>query len=122
MNHGIRFEDIIQNGDDVVMALERLGEKTGYAPDNFSPINNDVVIWRNTPMTGEIIDNLIDKSAQWLPMRNFWQQYLAEFFCADGKVEGIRFVEPRVMNACLQPCSGRWKPGDFICIRPANGH
>jgi hypothetical protein len=114
MNHAVRFEDIIRDGDEIVMAHERLGEQVGYSSDGFSPINNDVVIWRNTPFVASFVEDLIDRAGTWLKLRFFWQQYLADMFLSDGKVEGIRFVDPRVMNACLQKCSGRYKPGDFI--------
>lgn len=115
MNHAVRFEDLLEADDDVLMALEMIGEKMGYSADGFSPINNDVAIWRNTANARNLIDDIIDHAPLWLNYRLLWQQYLAGIYLAnEGKVTGIRFVHPRVMNASLQPCEGQWMPGDFI--------
>jgi hypothetical protein len=109
MNHAISLDSLCQPADEVVMAYERLD----YKPVN-SPLNNDVVIWRRTPGTVALLDGLIDAAPQWLRHPWLWQEWLAVQYRERKYVEHVRLVEPRVMNACVQECPGKWQMGDFI--------
>ena len=56
MNQWIRIEDILRPDDKVVVAKEKIG---------WWPINNDVMLWVNTPETLAIVDRLINDFDTW---------------------------------------------------------
>ena len=112
-NHLISVESLLQPEDHVVMSLETLGEKVGYSADGFSPINNDLVIWRRTPETLEFIRTLAAATPVWMKKRLLWQQHLAEEYLERGQIRHCRLLPPRELQSTVQGGSSRWQPGDF---------
>lgn len=117
MNHRVKLTDVLLPTDNIIMARESLGDhKQGW-----SMINNDVMIWRNTPQTKAVIDRIIAGRATWINCSQLWQWYLSELLFGDGKeqavIDAIRLVEPRVMNAAWLPGpenKSQWQMGDWI--------
>ena len=91
-NWKIKIEDILVDGDCVVIARERTG---------WWPVNNDVMLWVNRPETFRVIDQMIDDY-------DIWKQYVwrTQQHIWNMKQE----VEAEVMNQSMK----RWQIGEFI--------
>ena len=102
MNQWIRIEDLLRPGDKVVIAKEKA---------SWWPLNNDVMIWVNTPETLELVDRFIADFDIWKQYQWRLQQHLWNLIQIDQKVRGtVRIVEAQVMNQH----SDHWQLGDFI--------
>lgn len=112
-NHALTVEGLLQPDDHVVMSLETLGETAGYSADGFSPLNNDLVLWRRTPETVEFIRTLAAATPVWMKKRLLWQQHLAEEYLERGCLRHCRLTAPRVLQSTVQPGTSRWQVGDF---------
>lgn len=115
MNHRIRVEDVATVEDHLVLAREYLGDPK----ENWSTINNDVTIWRNTPASRRLVDHLIENEPRWRDQQLSWQCYMEKLIEEHpASASMVRLVEPSVMNAShLGGPEGknRWKMGDWIC-------
>lgn len=115
MNHRWRVEDVATAEDHLVLAREYLGDPKA----NWSTINNDVTIWRNTMTATRLLDHLIENEPRWRDQQLSWQCYLEKLISEHPpSAAAVRLVEPAVMNASdLGGPDGRnrWKMGDWIC-------
>ena len=101
-NWNIRIEDVLLDGDHIVMARERT---------RWWPINDDVMIWKNTPTTVAYYERLIEdfeiwKKYPWRLQAHIWNLMVEEPEWSSC----IRLVEPEVMNA--HP--SRWQLGNWV--------
>lgn len=102
MNQWIRIEDILVPGDNVVVAKEKF---------SWWPINNDVMLWVNTPDTLALVDKFIADFDIWKQYQWRLQQHLWNLIQTDLKVrKTVRVVEAQVMNQHPRD----WQLGDFI--------
>ncbi len=118
MNPAVRIEDRVRDEDHIVMAREDIGEHE----KGWSLINNDVMIWRNTPEALAVLDRIIADTPKWAAYPQLWQRHLQNLLFSpeemdSGVVAAVRLVEPREMNASNfegQKKSSKWQMGDWI--------
>jgi hypothetical protein len=102
MNQWIKVEDILQPDDKVVVAKERKA---------WWPINNDVMLFVNTPDTLALVDRFITDFPTWQQYQWRQQQHLWNMIQMDPWVKSIvRIVEAEVMNQ--HP--SHWQLGEYI--------
>lgn len=101
-NWSIKVEDILRDGDNVVVAREKGG---------WWPINNDVMIYVNTPKTLAYIDRMIADHDIWKQYVWRQQQHLWNLIVEDKDIrDTVRLVEAQVMNQSMK----NWQIGDYI--------
>ena len=108
MNHGVKLESLLQDGDAVLLAEEHIGRW---------PINNDVMLWRKSARAFALIDRLIADAPKWTLYEMLWQNHLWNLMNAEGTNEAkaaCRLVKARTMNSTHQLTESRWQHGDFI--------
>jgi hypothetical protein len=98
-NWRIKIEDVISESDHVLMARENL---------NWWPVNDDVMIWRNTKESISLYEKIIDDYEIWkkYPLRiqnHLWNLIIEE-------QAPITLVEPKIMNQ--HP--NKWQMGNWI--------
>jgi len=101
-NWAIKIEDILKDGDSVVVARERGG---------WWPINNDVMIYVNNEKTINYIDRMIADFDIW--KQHIWrqQQHLWNLIIEDEVIRNtVRIVDSQVMNQSMKD----WQLGDYI--------
>jgi hypothetical protein len=101
-NWAIKIEDILKDGDSVVVARERGG---------WWPINNDVMIYVNNEKTINYIDRMIADFDIW--KQHIWrqQQHLWNLIIEDEVIRNtVRIVDSQVMNQSMK----NWQLGDYI--------
>jgi len=102
MNWNIKIEDILQDNDHMVIARER---------SSFFPINNDVIIYKNTKETLYVLDRIINEFDVWQHYPWRVQTHLWNMIQEDERVaKAIRLIEPKVMNQHPKD----WQLGDWI--------
>ena len=102
MNQWTKIEDILQPDDKVVVARERT---------TWWPINNDVMIWVNTPDTLALMDRFIADYPLWKEYCWRQQQHLWNMIQMDPWVRStVRIVEAQVMNQHPD----NWQLGEYI--------
>ena len=101
-NWAIKIEDILKDGDSVVVARERGG---------WWPINNDVMIYVNNPKTIAYIDRMIADFDIWKQYVWRTQQHLWNLIIEDESIKDtVRIVDSQVMNQSMKD----WQLGDYI--------
>jgi hypothetical protein len=101
-NWAIKIEDILKDGDSVVVARERGG---------WWPINNDVMIYVNNEKTINYIDRMIADFDIWKQYVWRQQQHLWNLIVEDKDIRNtVRLVEAQVMNQSMK----NWQIGDYI--------
>ncbi len=101
-NWAIKIEDILKEGDSVVVARERGG---------WWPINNDVMIYVNNEKTINYIDRMIADFDIW--KQHIWrqQQHLWNLIIEDEVIRNtVRIVDSQVMNQSMK----NWQLGEYI--------
>jgi len=101
-NWAIKIEDILKDGDSVVVARERGG---------WWPINNDVMIYVNNEKTINYIDRMIADFDIW--KQHIWrqQQHLWNLIIEDEVIRNtVRIVDSQVMNQSMK----NWQLGEYI--------
>ena len=101
-NWAIKIEDILKEGDSVVVARERGG---------WWPINNDVMIYVNNEKTINYIDRMIADFDIW--KQHIWrqQQHLWNLIIEDETIRNtVRIVDAQVMNQSMK----NWQLGEYI--------
>tara|TARA_R110000868_G_scaffold189722_1_gene433239 strand:- start:122 stop:781 length:660 start_codon:yes stop_codon:yes gene_type:complete len=101
-NWAIKIEDILKEGDSVVVARERGG---------WWPINNDVMIYVNNEKTINYIDRMIADFDIW--KQHIWrqQQHLWNLIIEDETIRNtVRIVDSQVMNQSMK----NWQLGEYI--------
>ena len=101
-NWSIKIEDILKEGDSVVVARERGG---------WWPINNDVMIYVNNEKTINYIDRMIADFDIW--KQHIWrqQQHLWNLIIEDETIRNtVRIVDSQVMNQSMK----NWQLGEYI--------
>lgn len=79
------------------------------------PINNDVVIWRNTREAHFVLQKLIDDEPIWSQYPWLWQNHIWNLMQRETIIDhAVDIREAREMNACLQGGLGQWQLGDWI--------
>ena len=102
MNQWTKIEDILQSDDKVVVAKERKA---------WWPLNNDVMLWVNTPDTLALVDRFIADEPLWRQYCWRQQQHLWNMIQLDPWVKStVRIVEAEVMNQHPD----HWQLGEFI--------
>lgn len=102
MNQRIKLESLLKLDDHIVMAYERTG---------WWIINNDVMLYKNTPKTVAYVDRLIADFDIWMQYPWRMQTHTWNLIQEDPHIANtIRLVEPQVMNQ--HPT--KWQLGDFI--------
>ena len=101
-NWAIKIEDILKDGDSVVVARERGG---------WWPINNDVMIYVNNEKTIAYIDRMIADFDIWKQYVWRTQQHLWNLVIEDESIRNtVRIVDSQVMNQSMKD----WQLGDYI--------
>lgn len=101
-NWSIKIEDILRPGDNVVVAREKGG---------WWPVNNDVMIYVNTPKTLAYIDRMIADHDIWKQYVWRQQQHLWNLIVEDKDIrDTVRLVEAQVMNQSMK----NWQIGEYI--------
>lgn len=101
-NWSIKVEDILRPGDNVVVAREKGG---------WWPVNNDVMIYVNTPKTLAYIDRMIADHDIWKQYVWRQQQHLWNLIVEDKDIrDTVRLVEAQVMNQSMK----NWQIGEYI--------
>jgi hypothetical protein len=101
-NWAIKIEDILKDGDSVVVAREKGG---------WWPINNDVMIYVNNEKTINYIDRMIADFDIW--KQHIWrqQQHLWNLIIEDEVIRNtVRIVDSQVMNQSMK----NWQLGEYI--------
>jgi len=101
-NWAIKIEDILKEGDSVVVAREKGG---------WWPINNDVMIYVNNEKTINYIDRMIADFDIW--KQHIWrqQQHLWNLIIEDEVIRNtVRIVDSQVMNQSMK----NWQLGEYI--------
>lgn len=112
-NPSVTIESLLHPGDSVVMAREEIGLRE----NGWSPINNDVAIWVNSPASLKLIREIKADSHKWLEDRMLWQGWVCDWVAQNPHQKTLRLVEPRVMNSFHGdnfPERNRWRNGDYI--------
>lgn len=117
MNQRFQITDVSGPQDNIVMAEEHMGDPK----DNWSQINNDVMIWANTEPTKKVLLRLIEDTPKWIDGPQLWQRHLQELILGESPdpeiKSAIRLVAPRVMNATHEEGikkDSKWEMGDWI--------
>jgi hypothetical protein len=102
MNWNTKIEDVVQISDHIVIAREQ---------SNWWPINNDVVIWKNTWESRYVLDRIINehdtwKNYPWTIQAHIWNMIQEDPIVRDA----IRIVDAKVMNQHPKD----WQLGDWI--------
>ena len=101
-NWSIKVEDILRPGDNVVVAREKGG---------WWPVNNDVMIYVNTPKTLAYIDRMIADHDIWKQYVWRQQQHLWNLIVEDKDIrDTVRLVDAQVMNQSMK----NWQIGEYI--------
>ena len=101
-NWAIKIEDILKDGDSVVVARERGG---------WWPINNDVMIFVNNEKTIAYIDRMIADFDIWKQYVWRQQQHLWNLIIEDESIrDTVRIVDSQVMNQSMK----NWQLGEYI--------
>ena len=101
-NWSIKVEDILREGDSVVVAREKGG---------WWPVNNDVMIYVNNEKTLAYIDRMIADYDIWKQYVWRQQQHLWNLIIEDKDIrDTVRLVEAQVMNQSMK----NWQIGDYI--------
>lgn len=101
-NWAIKIEDILKEGDSVVVARERGG---------WWPINNDVMIYVNNEKTIAYIDRMIADFDIWKQYVWRQQQHLWNLIIEDESIrDTVRIVDSQVMNQSMK----NWQIGEYI--------
>jgi hypothetical protein len=101
-NWSIKVEDILREGDSVVVAREKGG---------WWPVNNDVMIYVNNEKTLAYIDRMIADHDIWKQYVWRQQQHLWNLIIEDKDIrDTVRLVEAQVMNQSMK----NWQIGDYI--------
>ena len=101
-NWAIKIEDILKDGDSVVVAREK---------GVWWPINNDVMIYVNNEKTINYIDRMIADFDIW--KQHIWrqQQHLWNLIIEDESIRNtVRIVDSQVMNQSMK----NWQLGEYI--------
>jgi hypothetical protein len=102
MNHNINLDDIFPATADQQIAKENIGGSTH---------NSDVVMWRNTQSTVDIINQLLNERERYEKTAMKWQGHICEMIRTGNPLIGkMNQVDEHVMNTY----PGHWKDGDFI--------
>jgi hypothetical protein len=102
LNWRIKIEDLLRPEDRVLVAREQFG---------WWPINNDVMIYRNTPEALGLFRRLIDDFEVWKHYPLSVQAHLWNLLQEDESARSaVRVVDAKVMNQ--HP--NHWQLGDFI--------
>jgi len=112
-NFDIKIQDMAELGDPrAVISQECLGN---------NPINNDVMIWKNTPECIGLIDKVIADRDEWCSHGWLWQNHVA-IHCLDR----LKVMPARHMNSTYLPyrregdeifripCESSWQAGDWV--------
>ena len=101
-NWSIKIEDILKDGDSVVVARERGG---------WWPVNNDVMIYVNNEKTIAYIDRMINDFDIWKQYVWRQQQHLWNLIIEDEAIRNtVRLVDSQVMNQSMK----NWQIGEYI--------
>ena len=101
-NWSIKIEDILKDGDSVVVARERGG---------WWPVNNDVMIYVNNEKTIAYIDRMIADFDIWKQYVWRQQQHLWNLIIEDESIRNtVRLVDSQVMNQSMK----NWQIGEYI--------
>ena len=101
-NWSIKIEDILKDGDSVVVARERGG---------WWPVNNDVMIYVNNEKTIAYIDRMINDFDIWKQYVWRQQQHLWNLIIEDESIRNtVRLVDSQVMNQSMK----NWQIGEYI--------
>jgi hypothetical protein len=101
-NWSIKVEDILRPRDNVVVAREKGG---------WWPVNNDVMIYVNTPKTLAYIDRMIADHDIWKQYVWRQQQHLWNLIVEDKDIrDTVRLVDAQVMNQSMK----NWQIGEYI--------
>jgi len=101
-NWNIKIEDILVDGDSVVVARERGG---------WWPINNDVMIYVNNEKSIAYLDRMIDDFDIWKQYIWRTQQHLWNLIIEDKAIrDTVRLVDSKVMNQSMKD----WQMGEYI--------
>jgi|FreactcultureFD7_1027221.scaffolds.fasta_scaffold01598_6 hypothetical protein len=102
MNWSIKIEDVIKFEDHIVIAKEQ---------SCWWPINNDVMIWKNTWQSHYVLDRIINEFDTWKNYPWSVQTHLWNMIQEDEIVrKAIRIVDAKVMNQHPKD----WQLGDWI--------
>jgi hypothetical protein len=100
-NWAIKIEDILKEGDSVVVAREKGG---------WWPINNDVMIYVNNEKTINYIDRMIADFDIWKQYIWRQQQHLWNLIIEDEVIrDTVRIVDSQVMNQSMK----NWQLGEY---------
>jgi hypothetical protein len=112
-NPDIRIEDKAVLGDPrPVVSREEFGN---------NPINNDVMIWKNTQEGRDLLDAIIAEAHIWTNHGWLWQNHICERY-----LHKVLIVQARYMNSTFFPFNrdgdvvtqrkieSSWEPGDWI--------
>jgi hypothetical protein len=112
-NFDIRIEDRAELSDPrPVISAEELGN---------NPINNDVMLWKNTAPCIDLLDLIIKEAPMWLNHGWLWQNHIAENY-----LDKVCVVDSRYMNSTFVPWiregnvftqipnASSWEVGDWV--------
>jgi len=102
MNWRIKVEDLVERTDHVLVAKENA---------NWWAINNEVMIYKNTPKSLKLFQRWIDDFEVWRYYPWTLQAHLWNLLQEDEEVRNtVRIVESKVMNQHPKD----WKIGDYL--------
>ena len=112
-NIAIKIEDkAILDDPRPVISKEELGN---------NPVNNDTMIWKNTPECIDLIDRIIDEHDQWKNHGWYWQNHISINY-----LDKLKIMPARHMNSTFFPydrngnevtqkkCPSSWEVGDWV--------
>ena len=100
-NWNIKIEDVLDNNKIMISKEKR----------NFWPINDDVMIWKNTPEVIEFLERIIHDFHIWVEYAWRAQVHIWNLIQEDPKVSQIiKIVEPEIMNQHPK----HWQLGNWI--------
>jgi hypothetical protein len=112
-NFDIKIEDQAELFDPrPVISQEELGN---------NPINNDVMIWKNTAQCIELLNLIINEAPLWLTHGWLWQNHIAEHY-----LDKVCVMDSRYMNSTFVPWiregnvftkipnASSWQLGDWV--------
>jgi len=112
-NPDIRIEDrAVLEDPRAVISAEDLGN---------NPINNDVMIWKNTPDCINLLTYVIDEISMWINHGWLWQNHMTERYLHHLVIKPSRYMNStfvpwaREGNVVTQiPNLSSWEPGDWV--------